>query len=468
MRSILALVLICGVVLAVDLPPLNPAFSAVAPGTSFRKFTNFSSCVPASALCTLATASVAGFAGVKVTKTATGLNYGSIIFAEEQIRNMAPGIFFAIAGGSVSALPNPDATSLNAQIAGGSFAAFTRPRAVFEYLDNDGEAGYQKIPSNVGATPDKMTGIYFLANASYLPLTQKYHRVNDTVNNVVFNVVSTASETVDNVFKLRFTVSDRNTQLGSKTLSPDNTKIDMQIRYFDNPSFTSPIVEAYNGVCRIVSVGPSSYIVNNNVNPTGKTRGTFINEEFTRLNNAGNFCPTTLVGAVSVGAWIDSIFGTAHATNAKISVYSSFGARAAKTAGSLNFIRPAASASMAQINVGNYHANFSWDTTASTVSLDGLTVNSINVHSSVSAYVPCVADMTKCDESTNLMVLAGWTIDQHVFNFDAIHPSIIQWDPTFGGADSSTNLYTSGASAFAVPTFLSAAFSLSVLVALLF
>ena len=118
--------------------------------------------------------------------------------------------------------------------------------------------GYQYQNASV-ANRDVVVGVYVLGNAQYSPLQQSVTSLTDA-NGVKYNVFSSSSITVDNVFTLRFSIADRDTIIGSgMRLGANYMKMDMEVQYFGNSNFNGPILDTSNtSACQLISTGPST------------------------------------------------------------------------------------------------------------------------------------------------------------------------------------------------------------------
>jgi len=130
--------------------------------------------------------------------------------------------FFAAAS-----LPNGPNTAPNAAIAE-AFATAVRLFLVFEFDDNNGIPGFQDHSN------DTIIGAYDLSNPNLKwTITVNISTFQDPVTNVPFHVAVITATTLDNVFFLRFTVTEHPIFLNGFRLNPDLMKVDVGIRWYD-------------------------------------------------------------------------------------------------------------------------------------------------------------------------------------------------------------------------------------------
>jgi len=123
---------------------------------------------------------------------------------------------------------NPGGQPNAAQIAAFFFAF--RSFAIFEYLNNDGIPGFQQSPNNTG---DQFISFYDLShpNLAWKPIILNSTLVDGP--NGKFKVSYIQAETLDEVFYVRFVVTERPVYVGNVRISPDKAKIDFGIRYYN-------------------------------------------------------------------------------------------------------------------------------------------------------------------------------------------------------------------------------------------
>jgi len=106
-----------------------------------------------------------------------------------------------------------------------------RSLALFEFLDNDGVPGFQQTN---GTNADHMVTFYDLSNPNlaWKPLVINTTKIMDT-NGTLFNVSYIEAETLDEVFFVRFVVTERPIYVGSVLVTADKSKIDFGIKYYN-------------------------------------------------------------------------------------------------------------------------------------------------------------------------------------------------------------------------------------------
>jgi hypothetical protein len=106
-----------------------------------------------------------------------------------------------------------------------------RSFAVFEYLDNDGISGFQQ--SN-GSNADQIVSMYDLSKSE---LPWKPLVINSTIikdeNDKTFKVSYVEAETADDVFFVRFVVTEHPIYVGTVLVTADKSKIDFGIRFYN-------------------------------------------------------------------------------------------------------------------------------------------------------------------------------------------------------------------------------------------
>jgi len=117
----------------------------------------------------------------------------------------------------------------NSQLAAFFFAL--RSFSLFEYMDNDGAPGYQQT---TGANADQIITYYDLSSPS---LQWKPILLNSTIitpaNGKPFKVSYVEAETEDEVFFIRFIVTEHPIYVGQVLVTADKSKIDFGIRYYN-------------------------------------------------------------------------------------------------------------------------------------------------------------------------------------------------------------------------------------------
>jgi len=131
-----------------------------------------------------------------------------------------------------------------------AFAFVFRVFGVFEYEEHNSILGFQ--PN----TADNGTGFYDLSDItlSWKPMNATKQILTDAQGQT-YEYHTIQIQTSDDVFLLRFHIATRPVQIGSVVTTPDSCKIDVELRWFNNPSFTGPT--AY-------STGPSDAVAHPN------------------------------------------------------------------------------------------------------------------------------------------------------------------------------------------------------------
>jgi len=130
-------------------------------------------------------------------------------------------------------------------ISGAGFAMALRIFHVFEFVDNDGNPGFQN------GTNDTVTGWYDLSS-----IFVSWNAINISSSNVTYNgteyklFVCTVS-TADNVFLMRFIAVGLPATVEGIKIDPNSVKVDFEIKWFSNPDFLE-------GGSYLYSTGPSS------------------------------------------------------------------------------------------------------------------------------------------------------------------------------------------------------------------
>jgi len=119
---------------------------------------------------------------------------------------------------------------------------------IFIYVNKDGVPGYQFSFANpinlcVGGNPnaDCLLAMYGLSNATQVFWNNlAFSKVTLTYQGTNFNIYSLTASTTDGVFTYTFHVVEHTAIVNGKTITPDFTKIDIRIQYFNNALFTPP------------------------------------------------------------------------------------------------------------------------------------------------------------------------------------------------------------------------------------
>jgi len=143
-------------------------------------------------------------------------------------------------------LTNVNGSTSASNISGAGFAMAMRIFHVFEFVDNDGNQGFQN------GTNDTVTGWYDLSS-----ILVPWNPINITASNVTYNgtdyklFVCTVS-TTDNVFLMRFIAVGLPATVEGIKIDPNSIKVDFEIQWFNNPLFPE------GGVYFGYSSGPSN------------------------------------------------------------------------------------------------------------------------------------------------------------------------------------------------------------------
>jgi len=108
------------------------------------------------------------------------------------------------------------------------FAIAFRAFNVFEFDNNDGVVGFQETN---GANKDVVTGFSDLSNLflKWKPIVLQQEVINGN------NVTTVTAQTLDEVFLIKLVFSGKPTQVGSVQITPNQVKVDFQIKWFNNP-----------------------------------------------------------------------------------------------------------------------------------------------------------------------------------------------------------------------------------------
>jgi len=104
-------------------------------------------------------------------------------------------------------------------------------------------------------TTDCLIEAYDLSKATWKPIA--YNTYNNTYNNQVYTVYVFTAETQDGVFALNYTVASRPVQVNGVTINSDQTKMDVVIRYFDNPNYTN-VTSDPDALVGLTAIGAAS------------------------------------------------------------------------------------------------------------------------------------------------------------------------------------------------------------------
>jgi len=118
-----------------------------------------------------------------------------------------------------------------------AFIMAMRVFAVYEYNETNGQPGFQ--PNS-----DVATGWYDLSNPflAWNAITATKQTMTDPTTGGTFDYHSVTIQTTDNVFRLTFHCATVPVQIGSVVITPDNVKIDIEIKWFNNPDNTASIL----------------------------------------------------------------------------------------------------------------------------------------------------------------------------------------------------------------------------------
>jgi len=144
---------------------------------------------------------------------------------------------------AAASLPAPGVPNPISEAAAVTFAVVIKKFAIFEYLDLDGTPGYQF------GTADNITGIYQLghANLSWKPPVYNVTVIVGVNRNVTVHAV--VWETSDEVYYMRYFLSDFPVMINGIRITPNAAKIDIGVRWFDNPKH----------IPAIYTTGPSAH-----------------------------------------------------------------------------------------------------------------------------------------------------------------------------------------------------------------
>jgi len=103
---------------------------------------------------------------------------------------------------------------------------------VFEFVDNNGQPGFQN------GTTDEITGYYDLTSIFLEWQPMEIDSSNVTVNGTTFQIFIITIQTLDEVFLLRFVAVGYPSEVEGIKISPTSVKVDFEINWFNNDLFT--------------------------------------------------------------------------------------------------------------------------------------------------------------------------------------------------------------------------------------
>jgi len=312
-------------------------------------------------------------------------------------------------------------------------AMFHRAWAVFEYLDNDGNPGYQ---NTTGANKDVITGYYFPAGREFKPFGLSRTTATDPSSGESFTVRSCNSSTQDNVLTMQATSTERPFKLPgtSSQIDSNRIKIDYFVNYFNNPSWTGPTFvqsDVSPFLCFMTSTGPSQL--------TTPMEGTRSQQAAAWVNSK----PGPLCGGSQIAQnfWLAGIQARLNAldapgavalANAQVGLLTINGALIAKasiTAPDRSLQRgqiPDGVPASTNVTTSTYRGYMNWNQSA--LATVGGNVRAAKVYVDFSTkYV------SGNDTGVDVMIARGWQVSQAVYSFEGLRPSLVSWDPVLGG-----------------------------------
>jgi len=158
-------------------------------------------------------------------------------------------------------------------VTGAGFAEALRIFHVFEFVDNDGNPGFQN------GTNDTITGWYDLSSVFLTWNDINITSSNVTVNGTDYKLFVCSVSTADEVFMIRFIAVGLPATVEGIKIDPNSIKVDIEIKWFGNALFTG---------ATLYSTGPS-----NNANAQVGITAAFAAAEGTlNQNNNGGSGPS--------------------------------------------------------------------------------------------------------------------------------------------------------------------------------
>jgi len=126
-------------------------------------------------------------------------------------------------------VPTDQDPNVNRAAAVAAFWIAARFFVIFEYNEANGISGYQ--PDST----DNITRLYDLSHKDlqWKPITFETTQLQDS-NGQTFKVHTIAMETMDDVFLIKFVVTERPVQVNGHRVNSDEVKVDFAIRWFNN------------------------------------------------------------------------------------------------------------------------------------------------------------------------------------------------------------------------------------------
>jgi len=142
---------------------------------------------------------------------------------------------FGYVHGAAQGINNPGGQATDAQIT--EFFFFVRSLAIFEFVNNDGEPGFQQTN---GSNADQGIGFYDLSNPSILwnPIVLTSTVLTGPTGS--FKVSTISASTADDVFFVRYTVTEHPIMINGVRISPDKSKIDFGIKWYNPKHVKAP------------------------------------------------------------------------------------------------------------------------------------------------------------------------------------------------------------------------------------
>jgi hypothetical protein len=128
-----------------------------------------------------------------------------------------------------SQVPTATQPNVNAQAAVAAFWIAARFFVIFEYNEGNGVPGFQLN------TADTITKYYDLSHKdlAWKPITWETETLQDTIGQN-FKVHTIGMETLDEVFLIRFVVTEKPVVVNGNRVNSDEVKVDFAIRWFNN------------------------------------------------------------------------------------------------------------------------------------------------------------------------------------------------------------------------------------------
>jgi len=167
-------------------------------------------------------------------------------------------------------------------ITGAGFAEALRIFHVFEFVNNDGNPGFQN------GTNDTVTGWYDLSSVFLTWNDINITSSNITANGTDYKLFICTVSTADDVFLIRFVAVGLPATVEGIKIDPNSIKVDIEIKWFGNPSFTGATLwstgpstdpNAQVGITAAFAAAEGTLNQNNNNNAAGPslnvTTGTY-------------------------------------------------------------------------------------------------------------------------------------------------------------------------------------------------